>query len=125
MSWANRVLPMFMAASGRKTGRLPEPPRNIQIDITLHRFKFSSSSWFPDHGARFNRTLLQRLDYLMSVKKGGHPESTVSSHEPVISSVGGRHFYSYSWLFQSRIHSSRRPSLLPLVSPRKTFYPLG
>ena len=61
----------------------------------------------------------------MSVKEGGPPDSTALSHVPVISSVGGRRSYSYSWLFQSRIHLSRRPSLLPLVSPHKISYPLG
>ena len=36
----------------------------------------------------------------MIVKEGGPPDSTVSSHEPAISSVGGRQVYSYSWLVQ-------------------------
>lgn len=59
MSWANRVLPVFMAASsGIKPGRLPEAPVAVQIDTTLHRFKSRSNSGFPVHGAQFNRTLL-------------------------------------------------------------------
>jgi hypothetical protein len=58
ISCANNVLPMFIAASGRTTGRLPEPPFAVQIDTTRHRFKSRSSSWFPDHGARLNRTRL-------------------------------------------------------------------
>ena len=35
----NSVLPMFIAASGRKIGSLPEPPFAVQIDTTRHRFK--------------------------------------------------------------------------------------
>ena len=54
------VLSMFMAASGRKTGRLPEPPFAVQIDTTIHLVKFRSNSWFSEHGARFNRTLLNK-----------------------------------------------------------------
>jgi hypothetical protein len=45
--------------SGRKPGSLPELLLDVQIDTTLHRFKSRSSSGFPVHGVRFNRTLLK------------------------------------------------------------------
>jgi hypothetical protein len=46
------------AASGIKPARLHESLFDVQIDTTLHRFKSRSSSGFPVHGVRFNRTLL-------------------------------------------------------------------
>jgi len=59
MIWANRVLPVFMATvSDIKPGSLSESRLDVQIDTTLHRFKSRSSSGFPVHGVRFNRTLL-------------------------------------------------------------------
>jgi hypothetical protein len=44
-----------------KLGSLPESPLDVQIDTTLLRLKSRSSSGFPVHGVRFNRTLLNLL----------------------------------------------------------------
>src|ERR1022692_4687575 len=49
---------MFMAASGRKTGRLPEPPFAVQIRDTLHRSESCVSYGFQRFIPSYNQTLL-------------------------------------------------------------------
>jgi hypothetical protein len=56
MSWANSVLPMFMAISGQKPGRLPELAIAVQIDTTLHRPEFPVSHGFQRFAPSFSRT---------------------------------------------------------------------
>ena len=56
MSWANSVLPVFMAASGQKPGRLPELPIAVQIETTRHRSESPSVMAFSDCTPSFNRT---------------------------------------------------------------------
>ena len=45
-----------MAASGRKTGRLPEPPFAIQIGDTLHCLESCVNHGFQRFSLSFNRT---------------------------------------------------------------------
>jgi ABC-type transport system involved in multi-copper enzyme maturation permease subunit len=58
------------AASGIKPARLHESLFDVQIDTTLHRFKSRSSSGFPVHGVRFNRTLLGRAMWQFTISAG-------------------------------------------------------
>lgn len=58
MSWANRILPRFMAGSGVKPGRLPEPAVGVQIDTTPHRLESRVNHGFQLLDPIFNRTLL-------------------------------------------------------------------
>ena len=61
MSWANSVLPVFMAASGQKPGRLPELATAVQIDTTLHRSEIRVSHGFQRFDHSFNRTAVRRF----------------------------------------------------------------
>jgi hypothetical protein len=56
MSWANSVLPVFMAASGQKPERLPELATTVQIDTTLHRSQIHVSHGFQRFDHAINRT---------------------------------------------------------------------
>jgi hypothetical protein len=56
ISWANSVLPVFMAASGRKTERLPELPCAIQIDTTRSRLESNVLCGFQRFALSFSRT---------------------------------------------------------------------
>ena len=56
---AHRALPGFIATvSEREPRSLPESPFDAQIYTILHRLESRSSSGFPTHETRFNRTLL-------------------------------------------------------------------
>jgi hypothetical protein len=55
MSWANSVLPVFMAASGQKPERLPELATTVQIDTTLHRSQTPVSHGFQRFDHAINR----------------------------------------------------------------------
>jgi hypothetical protein len=68
-----------MATSGVKPARLPKPLAVVQIDTTLHRAKSRTSSGFPVHGARFNRTLLaDQLDFVAA----GHQIAVIEPMPP-------------------------------------------
>src|SRR5665647_972753 len=56
MGGSDRVLPMFMTASGRKTGRLPEPLFAVQIGDTLHCLESCVNHGFQRFALSFNRT---------------------------------------------------------------------
>jgi hypothetical protein len=58
MSWANRVLPVFMVASGQKPGTLPESASTVQIGTTLHRSLSRARPGFQPLNPSINRTLL-------------------------------------------------------------------
>jgi hypothetical protein len=58
MSWANSVLPVFMATSGIKPGSLPETAFAVQIDTTLYRSEFRISHGFQRITPSFNRTVV-------------------------------------------------------------------
>ncbi|MDP2852492.1 MAG: IS1595 family transposase [Gallionella sp.] len=55
-------MPVFMAASGRKTGRLTEPPCAVQIDTTLRRLESSVFRGFQRFTLSFNRTAVIEAD---------------------------------------------------------------
>ncbi|MBK9027932.1 MAG: hypothetical protein IPN98_08815 [Propionivibrio sp.] len=59
MSWANKVLPVFMATASESTRKTAHMPDTVQIDTTFSRLKSRSSSWFQEFEERFNRTLLE------------------------------------------------------------------
>jgi hypothetical protein len=47
ISWANSVLPVFIATlSGSKSARLPEPASNVQIDTTFYHPQSRSNTGF-------------------------------------------------------------------------------
>jgi hypothetical protein len=48
-----------MAASGEKSGTLPESAFVVQIDTTLHRSETRTSHGFQHFSPSFNRTLLK------------------------------------------------------------------
>ena len=58
MSWANSVLPVFMAASRQIPGRLPELAITIQIDTTLCSLEILVSHGFQRFNPSFNRTVV-------------------------------------------------------------------
>jgi hypothetical protein len=47
---------MFIAASRRKTGSLPDPPFAVQIGDTLNRSESSVNHGFQQFALSFNRT---------------------------------------------------------------------
>jgi hypothetical protein len=63
MSWANSVLPVFMAASGQMLGRLPESAIVVQIDTTLRRPEIRVSQGFQRFTHSFNRTAVNSDEY--------------------------------------------------------------
>src|SRR3990172_1949392 len=59
ISWANSVLPAFMAVSGCVTpGIRPEPHFAVQIDTTLHRSESPVIHGFQRFVLSFNRTVV-------------------------------------------------------------------
>jgi hypothetical protein len=56
MSWANSVLPVFMAASRQIPGRLPELAIAVQIDTTIYSLETPVSHGFQRFAPSFNRT---------------------------------------------------------------------
>src|SRR5574344_20449 len=62
MSWANSVLPVFMAASRQIPGRLPELAITIQIDTTLCSLEILVSHGFQRFNPSFNRTVVDLAD---------------------------------------------------------------
>ncbi len=65
MSWANNVLPVFMAASGKMPGRLPELAFAVQIDTTPHRSGIRFNHGFQRIDPSFNRTVGDAPNYPM------------------------------------------------------------
>jgi hypothetical protein len=63
MSWANSVLPVFIAASGQMPGRLPELAIAVQIDTTPHRSEILISHAFQRFALSFNRTAVMEYGY--------------------------------------------------------------
>jgi len=60
MSWANSVLPVFMAASGQKPRSVPELAIAVQINTTLHRPEIRVSHGFQRFAPSFNRTVVKQ-----------------------------------------------------------------
>ncbi len=58
MSWANSVLPMFMAASGQKPDTLPELALSVQIDTTPDRPGIRVIHGFQRFQPSSNRTVV-------------------------------------------------------------------
>jgi hypothetical protein len=50
---------MFIAASRRKTGSLPDPPFAVQIGDTLNRSESSVNHGFQQFALSFNRTAVR------------------------------------------------------------------
>src|SRR6266581_2762765 len=96
MSCANSVLPVFMAASGQKPGRLPELEITVQIDTTLRRLEIRVSHGFQRLDRLFNRTAVLSCYYPFGLtlqryaSRIRHPHRNASSPSA--------HFYLYSFL---------------------------
>jgi hypothetical protein len=56
---------MFIAASRRKTGSLPDPPFAVQIGDTLNRSESSVNHGFQQFALSFNRTAVNDYPSLL------------------------------------------------------------